>query len=69
MSHTGLPGRRRPGATAGELRETTMALPDDEHPMIPMRLSRIVVRDNSDQQWIFLTEIEGGRGFPIVARQ
>ena len=39
---------------------------DSGNPMIPMRLSRIVIRDGTDQQWIFLTEIEGERGFAII---
>ena len=39
---------------------------EDEPTMIPVRLSRIVVRDDSEQQWIFLTEVDGSRGFPIV---
>ena len=34
--------------------------------MIEVRLSRVVVRDGSDQQWIFLTEKDGERGFPII---
>ncbi len=34
--------------------------------MIEVRLSRVVVRDGSDQQWIFLTEKDGKRGFPII---
>ncbi|MCP3916599.1 MAG: bifunctional nuclease family protein [bacterium] len=39
---------------------------DEPSVMIPVRLSRIVIRDKSDHQWIFLTEQEGVRGFPIV---
>lgn len=34
--------------------------------MIDVTLSRIVVRDGADQQYIFLSEIDGTRGFPIV---
>ncbi len=34
--------------------------------MIPVELSRIVINDNSDQQYIFVSEIDGPRGFPIV---
>ncbi|OQX59457.1 MAG: hypothetical protein B5M52_03285 [Helicobacteraceae bacterium 4484_230] len=34
--------------------------------MIPVELSRIVFRDNADQQYIYLREIGGLRGFPIV---
>jgi bifunctional DNase/RNase len=34
--------------------------------MIDVTLSRIVVRDGSDRQYIFLSEVEGSRGFPIV---
>lgn len=42
----------------------------DEHhengKMIQVFPSRIVIRETSDQQWIFLRETEGERGFPIV---
>ncbi len=41
-----------------------MAMPDDS--LVPVHLTRIVVRDDSDQQWIFLQEVDGERGFPIV---
>ncbi len=34
--------------------------------MVDMRLGRIVIRENADQQWIFLVERGGPRGFPIV---
>ena len=34
--------------------------------MIEMLLGRIVMRENSAQQFIFLTERGGARGFPIV---
>jgi uncharacterized protein len=34
--------------------------------MIDVTLSRIVVREGADRQYIFLSEIEGPRGFPIV---
>lgn len=34
--------------------------------MTPVRLSRLVLRDNSDQQWLFLAERDGKRTFPIV---
>jgi bifunctional DNase/RNase len=34
--------------------------------LVECRLSRIVFRDNSDQQYIFLEERTGGRAFPIV---
>ena len=37
-----------------------------EERMIDMRLSRVVLRGNVAQQWIFLTEKEGERGFPII---
>lgn len=33
--------------------------------MIDVRLTRVVIRDETDAH-IFLTEVEGGRGFPIV---
>lgn len=34
--------------------------------LVECRLSRIVFREDSDQQYIFLEERSGGRGFPIV---
>jgi bifunctional DNase/RNase len=34
--------------------------------MIDVALSRIVIREGSEQQYIFLQEAGGGRGFPIV---
>jgi hypothetical protein len=34
--------------------------------MIDVTLSRIVVRDGADRQYIFLSEVDGPRGFPIV---
>ena len=34
--------------------------------MIDVTLSRIVVRDGADRQYIFLSELDGPRGFPIV---
>jgi uncharacterized protein len=34
--------------------------------MIDVRLSRVVLREDSPQQWIYLQEREGERGFPIV---
>ena len=39
---------------------------DEDNPMVDVRLSRIVIRDGSDNQWIYLTERGGQRGFPIV---
>ena len=38
----------------------------EDQDMVPVRLSRIVIRDGVEQQWIFLTEKEGQRGFPII---
>jgi len=38
----------------------------DEQTMIDVRLSRIVIRNGTEQQWIFLSEREGERGFPII---
>jgi bifunctional DNase/RNase len=41
----------------------------ETHPLIPLRLVRVVVRETSSQQWIFLEEDNGAeepRGFPIV---
>ncbi len=37
-----------------------------EPKMIEVALSRIVFRDGADRQYIFLVELEGSRGFPIV---
>lgn len=34
--------------------------------LVDCRLSRIVLRENSDQQYIFLEEAKGTRSFPIV---
>ena len=34
--------------------------------MIDVTLSRIVVREGEERQFIVLAEVEGGRGFPIV---
>ena len=34
--------------------------------MIDVTLSRIVIRDGADRQYIFLSEVDGPRGFPIV---
>jgi bifunctional DNase/RNase len=40
--------------------------PKDGMKMIDVALSRIVIREGSEQQYIFLQEAGGGRGFPIV---
>ncbi len=40
--------------------------PEDGMKMIDVALSRIVIREGSEQQYIFLQEAGGGRGFPIV---
>jgi len=37
-----------------------------ETKMIDVALSRIVIRDGADRQYIFLSEVDGARGFPIV---
>ena len=34
--------------------------------MIPVELSKIIINDNTDQQYIYVNEIEGTRGFPII---
>jgi len=34
--------------------------------LVPVRLARVVLRDGAEQQWIYLQEVEGRRGFPIV---
>lgn len=33
---------------------------------VPVRLARVVLREGAEQQWIFLKELAGERGFPIV---
>jgi len=41
----------------------------ETHPLIPLRLVRVVIRESSAEQWIFLeedTEADDPRGFPIV---
>lgn len=40
-------------------------MPEDGS-MIDVRLSRIVMHDEGEQHWIYLTEKEGQRGFPII---
>ena len=40
--------------------------PSEGLPMIPVVLGRIVIREGADQQYIFLKERDGQRGFPIV---
>ena len=40
--------------------------PKDGTKMVDVALSRIVIREGSEQQYIFLQEAGGGRGFPIV---
>jgi len=40
--------------------------PEEEAEMIDVTLSRIVIREGSEQQYIYLKEREGDRGFPIV---
>ncbi len=39
---------------------------DADDPMIDMVLGRIVIRDGTEQQHIYLKEARGERGFPIV---
>jgi bifunctional DNase/RNase len=43
-----------------------MSEPVEEGPLVPVELARIVIREASDQQFIFLRESGGSRGFPIV---
>ncbi|MEM9800016.1 MAG: bifunctional nuclease domain-containing protein [Planctomycetota bacterium] len=41
----------------------------EAHPLVPLRLVRVVFRETSSEQWIFLeedTDAEPRRGFPIV---
>lgn len=40
--------------------------PTEGTAMVAMMLGRIIIRENSDQQYIFLREREGKRSFPIV---
>ena len=37
-----------------------------EEKMVDVTLGRIVIRDGADRQYIYLTERDGERGFPIV---
>ena len=39
-------------------------MPEDA--LIPVKLARVVLRKSEAQQWIFLQEVDGERGFPIV---
>ena len=39
---------------------------DEDERFIEMQLRRIVIRENSEQQYIYLVEKEGARSFPIV---
>ena len=39
---------------------------DEDERFIEMQLRRIVIRENSEQQYIYLVEKEGERSFPIV---
>lgn len=34
--------------------------------MVPVELARLVLYDNAEQQFIYLREVGGSRGFPIV---
>jgi bifunctional DNase/RNase len=38
----------------------------DDVPMVDVALGRIVIREGSEQQFIYLRELRGERGFPIV---
>lgn len=38
----------------------------EQPPLIEMRLGRIIIRDGSDLQYVYLVEREGARSFPIV---
>lgn len=40
--------------------------PTEGTPMVAVVLGRIVIREGADQQYIFLKERDGQRGFPIV---
>jgi bifunctional DNase/RNase len=37
-----------------------------EPKLVDVALSRVVIRDGADRQYIYLSEIDGPRGFPIV---
>ena len=39
---------------------------DEDERFIEMQLRRIVIRENSEQQYIYLVEKDGARSFPIV---
>ena len=38
----------------------------EEQSMIPVKLARLVLREGQSQQSVFLNEVDGSRGFPIV---
>ena len=37
-----------------------------EAKLVDVALSRVIIRDGADRQYIYLSEIDGPRGFPIV---
>ena len=39
---------------------------NDDERLLEMQLRRVVIRENSDQQYIYLVEKDGERSFPIV---
>jgi len=46
--------------------EPTDSPPAEDVPMVDVGLGRIVIREGSEQQFIYLRELRGERGFPIV---
>lgn len=40
--------------------------PAGDQRMVEVELGRIIIRDRSERQYIYLHEREGGRGFPII---
>jgi hypothetical protein len=48
------------------LRGVAIQDPTEGVPMVPVELARLVLYDNAEQQFIYLREVGGQRGFPIV---
>ncbi|MEO0650202.1 MAG: bifunctional nuclease family protein [Planctomycetota bacterium] len=46
--------------------EPTSDAPDDPQGLVPCAMTRIVLSEDSDRQFIYVSELEGQRSFPIV---
>src|SRR5262245_29354266 len=51
---------------AAEKDDAQGSSPSEDVPMVDVGLGRIVIREGSEQQFIYLRELAGERGFPIV---